>query len=117
MLQMLAGPLGLLSPWLRDGELADVVFQVAATFPMKRPAVGAPNKGSRLMCRDSSSKSRNKTTSNRSSEAAGEEFRCLAYSHRNPKQILTCSSTLVNVAPESTPMAGYLRNVFSRVVT
>src|SRR3989442_7827248 len=42
MLQMLAGPLGLLSPWLRDGELADVVFQVAATFPMKRPAAGGP---------------------------------------------------------------------------
>jgi len=45
MLQMLAGPLGLLSPWLRDGELADVVFQVAATFPMKRPAVGVPQQG------------------------------------------------------------------------
>jgi hypothetical protein len=39
MLQMLAGPMGLLSRWLRDGEFADCVFKVAATFPMKRPWV------------------------------------------------------------------------------
>lgn len=42
MLQMLAGPLGVLSPWLRDSELADAVFKVAATFPMKRMSVGVP---------------------------------------------------------------------------
>lgn len=45
MLQMLAGPLGLLSRWLHDGEPADVVFQVAATFPMKRMSVGVPQPG------------------------------------------------------------------------
>lgn len=37
--------------------------------------------------------------------------------HKNPKQILTCSSILVNAWPESTPIGGYLSNVFSRVVT
>lgn len=42
MLQMLPGPLGVLSPWLRDSELADAVFKVAATFPMKRMSVGVP---------------------------------------------------------------------------
>ncbi len=43
MLQMLAGTMGmLLSPWLRNGELADAVFRVAATFPMKRMSVGVP---------------------------------------------------------------------------
>lgn len=30
MLQMLAGPMNILSPWRRDGELADAVFEVAA---------------------------------------------------------------------------------------
>lgn len=37
--------MGMLSPWLRNGELADAVFQVAATFPMKsmkRMSVGVP---------------------------------------------------------------------------
>ena len=43
MLLMLAGTMGmLLSPWLRNGELADTVFRVAATFPMKRMSVGVP---------------------------------------------------------------------------
>jgi hypothetical protein len=45
MLHLLAGPVGLLTPWLHDGELADAVFQVAATFPMKRPPVGVPQQG------------------------------------------------------------------------
>lgn len=40
MLCLLGGPMGMLSPWLRNGELADAVFQVAATFPMKRMSVG-----------------------------------------------------------------------------
>ena len=40
MLQFLAGPLGMLSAWLRDGELADAVFEVAAVFPMERMSVG-----------------------------------------------------------------------------
>jgi hypothetical protein len=42
MLWILGGPMGMLSPWLRNGELADTVFQVAATFPMKRMSVGVP---------------------------------------------------------------------------
>lgn len=42
MLQMLPGPLGVLSPWLRDGEPVDAVFKVAATFPMERMSVGVP---------------------------------------------------------------------------
>jgi hypothetical protein len=29
-----------LTPWLHNGELDDAVFQVAATFPMKRMGVG-----------------------------------------------------------------------------
>ena len=41
MLHALAG-LGMLSPWLRDGEPVDAVFQVAATFPMKRMSIGVP---------------------------------------------------------------------------
>jgi hypothetical protein len=44
ILQMLTGAMGLLSRWLRDGELADVVFQVASTFPMKRVPVGVLTK-------------------------------------------------------------------------
>lgn len=30
----------MLSAWLRDGELADAVFEVAAVFPMERMSVG-----------------------------------------------------------------------------
>jgi hypothetical protein len=45
MLQLLAGPIGLLSRWLRDGELDDAVIRVAATFPMKRMSVGAVYQG------------------------------------------------------------------------
>jgi hypothetical protein len=41
----LAGPVGLLSAWLRDGEPAEAVFQVAATFPMKRMSIGVPQQG------------------------------------------------------------------------
>jgi hypothetical protein len=45
MLQLLAGPVGLLTPWLHEGELPDAVFQVAATFPMKKLSVGVPQQG------------------------------------------------------------------------
>jgi len=45
MLQLLAVPVGLLTPWLHDGELADAVFQVAAAFPMKKLSVGVPQQG------------------------------------------------------------------------
>ena len=38
MLQLLAGP-------LHDGELADAVFEVAATFPMKRLSIGVVHEG------------------------------------------------------------------------
>ena len=44
MLRMLAR-LELLSPWLRDGELANAVFKVAAVFPMKRLSVGIRPEG------------------------------------------------------------------------
>ena len=33
MLWMLAGPMNMLSPWLRDGELADAVFEVCGGVP------------------------------------------------------------------------------------
>jgi hypothetical protein len=29
-----------LGPWLHDGEFDDAVFQIAATFPMKKLGVG-----------------------------------------------------------------------------
>jgi hypothetical protein len=34
-----------LTPWTHNGELDDAVFQVAATFPMKRMGVGAVHEG------------------------------------------------------------------------
>ena len=45
MLQLLAGPIGLLTPWLHDGELPDAVFNLAATFPMNKLSVGEVNQG------------------------------------------------------------------------
>ena len=45
MLQVLAGPMGMLAPWLRDGEPTDAAFQVAATFPMKKMSVGVTQQG------------------------------------------------------------------------
>ena len=45
ILQLLAGPIGLLTPWLHDGELPDAVFNLAATFPMNRLSVGEVNQG------------------------------------------------------------------------
>jgi hypothetical protein len=45
MLQLLAGPIGLLTPWLHDGELPDAVFKLAATFPMNKLSVGEVNQG------------------------------------------------------------------------
>jgi hypothetical protein len=50
--RLLAGPVGLLTPWLHDGELADAVFQVAATFPMKKRSVGVPQQGLPLDVQD-----------------------------------------------------------------
>jgi hypothetical protein len=41
MLEML----GMLAPWIQEGVLADAVFQVAATFPMKGMAIGTPREG------------------------------------------------------------------------
>ncbi len=41
MLEML----GMLAPWIQEGVIADAVFQVAATFPMKGMAIGAPRQG------------------------------------------------------------------------
>src|SRR5215467_1280391 len=41
MLEML----GMLAPWIHEGVIADAVFQVAATFPMKGMAIGAPRQG------------------------------------------------------------------------
>ncbi len=38
VLQMLPG--NLLTPWSHEGELDDAVFQIAATFPMKKLPVG-----------------------------------------------------------------------------
>ena len=40
MLQLLCGPLDLLSPWLHDGVLDKAVIRVAATFPMEKMEVG-----------------------------------------------------------------------------
>ena len=31
-----------LAPWLRDGNLDDTIFQIAATFPMEEMEVGVP---------------------------------------------------------------------------
>jgi hypothetical protein len=45
MLNLLAGPMGMLSRWLHTGELDDAVFKVAATFPMKKMSVGVPQQG------------------------------------------------------------------------
>jgi len=45
MLHLLVGPIGLLTPWLHDGELPDAVFNLAATFPMNRLSVGKVNQG------------------------------------------------------------------------
>jgi hypothetical protein len=42
MLQVFAGKL---VPWTQNGELDDVVFQVAATFPMKKMSVGVVQQG------------------------------------------------------------------------
>jgi len=36
---------GELSPWVRDGELDDALFQVAATVPMKWMGVGVEHQG------------------------------------------------------------------------
>jgi hypothetical protein len=38
-------------------------------------------------------------------------------SYKNPRQIFTCSSILINLSAESTPKGGYLSSVFSRLVT
>ena len=35
----------MLAPWTHDGDLDDAVFQVAATFPMKKMAIGVEQKG------------------------------------------------------------------------
>jgi len=43
MLQML--PESPLTPWTHDGKLDDAVFQVAATFPMKKMDVGVVQQG------------------------------------------------------------------------
>jgi hypothetical protein len=40
MLQLMGGPLNLLSPWLHDGILDKAVIQVAARFPMETMEVG-----------------------------------------------------------------------------
>jgi hypothetical protein len=45
MLQLLAGPSGLLTPWLHDDELPDAVFNLAATFPMRKLSFGEANQG------------------------------------------------------------------------
>jgi hypothetical protein len=37
--------IGMLAPWIQEGVLAEAVFQVAATFPMKGMAVGLPQQG------------------------------------------------------------------------
>ena len=42
MLQLLSA---MLSAWVRNGEFTDAVFKVAATFPMKKMAVGVPQQG------------------------------------------------------------------------
>ena len=36
---------GMLAPWIQEGVIADAVFQVAATFPMKGMAIGTPREG------------------------------------------------------------------------
>lgn len=43
LLQMIPGKP--LTPWTRDGELDDAVFQVAATFPMNKLPVGIVKNG------------------------------------------------------------------------
>ena len=45
ILQLLCGPIGLLSNRLHDGELADSVLRIAATIPMKRLVPGAVHEG------------------------------------------------------------------------
>jgi hypothetical protein len=40
MLQLLGGPLSLLSPWLHDGVLDKAVIKVAAKFPMEKVEAG-----------------------------------------------------------------------------
>lgn len=37
--------LGMLSPWIHEGVVADAVFNVAATFPMEGMAIGVPRQG------------------------------------------------------------------------
>jgi len=41
MLEML----GMLAPWIKEGVIADAVFQLTATFPMKGMATGTPRQG------------------------------------------------------------------------
>ena len=41
MLEMI----GMLAPWIQEGVIADAVFHVAATFPMKGMAIGVPRQG------------------------------------------------------------------------
>lgn len=41
MLEML----GILAPWIHESVLADAVFKVAATFPMKGMAIGVQRQG------------------------------------------------------------------------
>jgi hypothetical protein len=36
---------GMLAAWIQEGVIADAVFQVAATFPMKGIAIGTPREG------------------------------------------------------------------------
>jgi hypothetical protein len=36
---------GMLAPWIQEGVIADAVFQVAASFPMKGMAIGVPQQG------------------------------------------------------------------------
>ncbi len=43
MLQMLPGKP--LTPWTHDGELADAVFQIASSFPMKKMEMGVAQDG------------------------------------------------------------------------
>jgi hypothetical protein len=45
ILRLLAEHLGLLSSWLHDGKLDDVVFNVAAKFPIKRVPIGVLQQG------------------------------------------------------------------------
>lgn len=45
MLQLLAGPMQSLAPWMHDGQLDPAAFRVMAAFPLKKMGIGVRHQG------------------------------------------------------------------------